>query len=86
MIYIILVYNLIVFIVYGIDKYKAKNNMYRISEKTLITMSSLMGSLGACIAMLTFNHKTSSMKFKIKYVFSVIINIFIIFIYYKFVV
>ncbi len=86
MIYAILIYNFIVFITYGLDKYKAVKGKYRISEKTLIILSAFLGSLGAGLSMVIFNHKTSAIKFQIKYVFSVAINVLIIFIYYKFVV
>ena len=50
---------LITFIIYGIDKLKAKNGGWRIPEKTLILMSLLGGGLGGIIAMNLFRHKTS---------------------------
>ena len=39
--------NLVSFILYGIDKYKAKKNIWRISEATLLTMAVIGGSVGA---------------------------------------
>lgn len=50
---------LITFIVYGIDKLKAKNGGWRVPEKTLLTLSLLGGGLGGIIAMNLFRHKTS---------------------------
>lgn len=50
--------NIISFIMYGIDKFFAKKNMYRISEKALLLSALLMGGVGACTGMYTFRHKT----------------------------
>ena len=50
---------------YGIDKYKAINNQWRISEKLLIGSAFLMGGLGAFLGMMLFRHKTKQLKFKI---------------------
>lgn len=85
MIYL-LAYNIVVFIIFGIDKYKAIKNKYRISEKTLIIFSSLLGSVGAVLAMIVFNHKTSATGFKIKIIISIFINVFILLSIYKFMV
>ncbi|WP_269088758.1 DUF1294 domain-containing protein, partial [Streptococcus suis] len=43
----LVVWNLVVFITYGMDKGKARKNAYRISEKTLLLMSYFGGGLGA---------------------------------------
>ena len=50
---------LITFIVYGVDKYKAKNGGWRIPEKTLLILSIIGGALGGYSAMNTFRHKTT---------------------------
>lgn len=47
-------WNLIVFIVYGMDKHKAKKNKWRISENTLIVCAFLMGGLGALLGIGVF--------------------------------
>ena len=59
------VLNIVTFIVYGIDKHKAKNNKWRISESFLIFLAVLGGSLGAFIGMLFWHHKTKKKKFYI---------------------
>ena len=46
-----------------LDKYFAKNNMYRISEKTLFLIAIIGGSLGSIIGMYQFRHKTKQRKF-----------------------
>ena len=58
-------WNLIVFLMYGIDKQKAKRKSRRISEKTLLLSATFMGALGALAGMYTFRHKTRHMSFKI---------------------
>ncbi len=59
------VINLMTFLVYGLDKWKAKNHKYRISEKTLIGLAVIWGSIGAWIGMQVFRHKTKHPKFVI---------------------
>ena len=65
---IILVYllavNIATFFLYGIDKYKAKKNQWRISEATLLTMAAIGGSIGAWTGMRIWHHKTMHKKFK----------------------
>ncbi|MBQ3028008.1 MAG: DUF1294 domain-containing protein [Lachnospiraceae bacterium] len=57
-----LVVNLIVFAMYGIDKYKAKHKMWRIPEATLIG-AAVFGVFGALAGMYLFRHKTKKPKF-----------------------
>ena len=52
------------FLLYGIDKYKAKKNKWRISEATLLTMAAIGGSIGAWAGMRLWHHKTMHKKFK----------------------
>ena len=63
-IYFIII-NLIAFIIYGIDKYKAKRNHWRISEKMLLVLAAAGGFAGAFIGMRLFHHKTKHKKFVI---------------------
>lgn len=39
--------NIVSFILYGIDKYKAKRGKWRISEAMLLTMAAIGGNVGA---------------------------------------
>jgi len=57
--------NALTFLVYGIDKYKAKHNQWRVSEKTLLGLAAAGGSVGAWAAMMVFRHKTQHLKFKL---------------------
>lgn len=61
--------NTITFILFGLDKYKAKKGYYRIPELYLLTLSLIGGSLGACLAMHIFHHKTKKVKFFLVYLF-----------------
>ena len=60
----LLAINIATFLLYGIDKYKAKKNQWRISEATLLTMAAIGGSIGAWTGMRLWHHKTMHKKFK----------------------
>lgn len=57
--------NLLAFILYGIDKFKAKKGAWRIPEASLLLVAFLGGSLGALLGMELFRHKTKHAKFKV---------------------
>lgn len=46
------------FIMYAVDKLKAKLFLWRTREKTLLLTSFLGGAVGGSLAMLLFRHKT----------------------------
>lgn len=58
------VINIAGFALMGIDKSRAKRQVWRIPEKTLFLCALLGGSLGAIIGMNTFRHKTKHWYFK----------------------
>lgn len=60
----LLAINAVTFIVYGIDKYKAKKAKWRISEATLLLLAVLGGSVGTWVGMKVWHHKTMHKKFK----------------------
>lgn len=64
---VVLVYltavNLIAFIVYGIDKRRARKKRWRIPEITLIMFAAIGGSVGALAGMFLWHHKTKKIKF-----------------------
>ena len=62
--YYFLAINAVAFIVYGIDKYKAKKAKWRIPEATLLLLAVLGGSVGAWMGMKVWHHKTMHKKFK----------------------
>lgn len=72
--YFLIGWNLFVFFLYGLDKRKAKNQRYRISEKTLLLSSFMGGAIGACLGMNIFRHKTKHTKFQILIPIFLILN------------
>lgn len=59
----LLIVNLAAFAMFGIDKYKAKKEKWRISELSLFAVSFAGGSFGAWMGMNTWRHKTKHKKF-----------------------
>ena len=56
--------NLLSLSLFGIDKWKAKHTKWRISEKTLLLVAAIGGSIGAWVGMKLWHHKTQHKKFK----------------------
>lgn len=63
MIYLVVI-NLATFVTYGIDKWKAKKDKWRIPEMTLLGLAVLGGSIGAWLGMKAWRHKTMHKKFQ----------------------
>ena len=61
--YYLLAINAVTFLLYAMDKYKAKKDKWRISEATLLTMAARGGSIGAWVGMRIWHHKTMPRKF-----------------------
>lgn len=57
--------NMIAFIIFGIDKWKAVHDRWRISEKLLFILAMIGGSVGAILGMRFFHHKTKHKSFTI---------------------
>ncbi len=60
----LLIVNVATFIIYGVDKLKAKEHWWRISEFTLLLFAVVGGSIGAWLDMKVWHHKTLHKKFK----------------------
>ena len=60
----LLAVNVMTFLLFGLDKHKAKRGKWRISEATLLTMAVIGGSIGAWGGMRFWHHKTLHKKFK----------------------
>ena len=60
--YLVLI-NLIAFAAFGIDKWKARNNAWRIPEATLFLLAIIGGSIGAKLGMHVWHHKTKHLSF-----------------------
>ena len=64
LLYYLIVINVVTFLVYGIDKWKAKQGSWRISEATLLILAAIGGSIGALLGMKIWHHKTMHKMFK----------------------
>lgn len=61
----LLIINAIGFFLMLSDKRRARKNLWRIPEQTLLTVAALGGSLGCLAGMYAFRHKTRHPKFTI---------------------
>lgn len=82
--YILLVINLITFVLYGIDKWKAIHHKWRIPEHTLLGFAAAFGSAGALLGMLFFHHKTQKPKFRFSVPVMLVIQAIIIMLVMKY--
>lgn len=64
LLYYLIVINILTFVVYGVDKWKAKQGSWRISEAALLILAVIGGSIGALLGMRVWHHKTMHLKFK----------------------
>lgn len=60
-----IVINLLTFLLYGLDKYKAIRQEWRIPERALLLMAFVGGAFGALSAMRIFRHKTRKGRFRL---------------------
>lgn len=77
---ILLILNIFGFILVSLDKYKAKNKLWRIPERSFFILSILGGSIGVYIGLFVFKHKTRHWYFMV--LIPLIILAQIVFIYY----
>ncbi|MDI3310132.1 MAG: DUF1294 domain-containing protein [Thermoanaerobacterium sp.] len=80
---IILVWNIITFVIMGIDKRKATRGKWRIKERTLFLLSFLLGGMGVFCGMYIFHHKTKHISFKVLVPLAVFTNILSLYFLYK---
>lgn len=62
--YYLVAVNVVTFVVYGLDKWKARRGRWRIPEAALLWLAVLGGSPAALLAMWLFRHKTKHNKFR----------------------
>lgn len=66
----LLLINLVTFLLFGLDKWKAKRKVHhestrRIPERTLFLFAAIGGSVGALLGMKVFRHKTLHRAFRV---------------------
>ena len=79
----ILIWNLLVFMIYGIDKSKAKRGAWRIPEKYLLSFAFLCGGFGAWMAGVTFHHKTRKWYFKTVWFLGIVTTLVILYLIWR---
>lgn len=77
--------NVMSFIVFFLDKEKAKKDRWRIQERTLHTLSFLGGVIGSIAAMFVFHHKTKKPLFVAITIIALLFNIFVYYNAYKYI-
>ncbi|EHI68590.1 DUF1294 domain-containing protein [Streptococcus ictaluri] len=83
LILVLLIWNLVVFAIYGMDKRKAIKGDWRIAEKHLLIMTLFMGGLGALLAGKLFHHKTKKWYFQIAWWLGIVILIAFSYYFYQ---
>ena len=68
----VLLINLLLFLLMGIDKRAAKRKKWRIPERRLLTLGIIGGGIGGILGMIVFHHKTHRIYFTICYVVNII--------------
>ena len=81
--YYLIIVNVLGFMLYLIDKIKAKKHVRRISERTLFIVSFIGGVLGTIMGMFVFRHKTRKGYFMLCNVSALILWGYIIWCLYK---
>lgn len=61
----LLIINAVGFLLMLSDKQKARKNLWRIPEATLIGVAAIGGSIGSLLGMYTVRHKTKHLKFTV---------------------
>ena len=77
--YFCIVINIITFLVFGYDKWQAKNNKRRISEFHLLLLTAIGGTIGGLLGMNFFKHKTNKFSFILSFYAIAILQIILLY-------
>lgn len=78
----ILFINVITFGLFGEDKKRARQQKWRIPERTLLVLSIFGGSIGALLGMHIYHHKTRKWKFRIGIPVILILQLLVYFLFF----
>ena len=76
---VLLVWNLVVLLVYGLDKHRAIRHKRRISEKALLLQILIFGGIGAFLGGSLFRHKINKWYFKLCWLMGIVIDVVILY-------
>ena len=75
---VLIIWNIVTFMMYSIDKRRANKGQWRIKESTLILVAFLMGGVGTFFGMTLLRHKTKHLKFRILLPLALILNVLVV--------
>ena len=70
--------SLITFLLYGYDKFQARNNRQRVPELVLHILTLIGGTVGAFLGQILFRHKTRKWTFQLVFISIVVVQISVI--------
>ena len=76
---VLLVWNLVILSVYGLDKHKAIQHKRRISEKSLLLQTIIFGGIGAFLGGRLFRHKINKWYFKFCWLSGIVIDVVLLY-------
>ena len=76
---VLLVWNLVILSVYGLDKHKAIQHKRRISEKLLLLQTIIFGGIGAFLGGRLFRHKINKWYFKFCWLSGIVIDVVLLY-------
>lgn len=80
--YYFVIINVVTFLLFALDKYKAVKKQQRISEKKLYIYALFGGVVGGVLSMVFFRHKIQKQSFMLKYYFIILLWISIVYSYF----
>ncbi len=75
------VINIIAFGLFGLDKHRARHQLFRISEKNLFMTVLAGGSAGSLVGMYFWHHKTKHVQFTVGIPAIMLVQILLIFLF-----
>lgn len=79
----LLIINIITFVLFAVDKWKAIHNRWRIRTITLMGFALAGGTVGGLLAMYIFRHKTKTASFTVGLPVMLVVQVVILWCVYK---